>query len=255
MRPVMTLARFALLEARRTGLPWLALACIAIGLGVAGFLSRLAITESLATQAVVVAALFRLCAVFLVAVLVVTSVVREYADKGLEMALSLPISRTAFYLGRLIGFAASGTLLAACFALVMLLWASPAAVFAWFASLALETALVACASLFFVMALAQVVPALAATAAFYLLARAISALRAIASGPLTDGGGLAQRVGQWGLDAIAFALPPLEHATQSGWLVYGPPTATEFAQLAGALVVYGALLTAAGLFDFHRRDL
>lgn len=251
----MTLARVALLEARRSGLPWLTLASIALGIGVAGFLSRLALTESLETQAVVVAALYRLCAVFLIAILVVTSVVRDHADKGLELALSLPMSRTVYYLGRLAGFAATGVLLAAGFALAILPWANPAAAFVWFVSLAMETALVACASLFFVMALAQIVPALAATAAFYVIARAISALQAIAAGPLTGGGGLAQRTAQWGLDAIALALPPLDRATQTGWLVYGLPTAFEFAQLAGSLLVYGALLIAAGLFDFHRRDL
>jgi hypothetical protein len=180
--------------------------------------------------------------------------VRDYADKGLELALSLPLSRSVYYLGRLAGFAATGVLLAAAFALTTLLWASPAAAVVWFTSLALETALVACASLFFVVTLAQVVPALAATAAFYLIARVISALQAIASGPLT-GGGVVQSIAQWGLDAIALALPPLDRATQTGWLVYGLPTPSEFAQLAGSLLVYGALLTAAGLFDFHRRDL
>lgn len=255
MRVVLTLARFALLEARRTGLPWLVLASIAIGLAIAGFLARIALTESHGTQTVVVSALFRLCAVFLVAVMVVTSVVREHADKGLEMALSKPVSRTLYYLGRLAGFAAVGALVAACFGLAVLLWASPLAALAWCASLAMESALVACASLFFVMALTQVVPALAATAAFYLLARSISALQAIASGPLTLDGGLAQRGAQWSLDALALALPPLDRATQTGWLVYGSPSAIDFAQLATTLVVYAALLTAAGLFDFHRRDL
>ena len=255
MRTVMTLARFALLEARRSGLPWLTLASIVVGMGLAGFLSRLALTESLETQAVVVAALFRLCAVFLAANLVVTSMVREHADKGLELALSLPMSRTVFNLGRLAGFAATGMLIAASFALAMLAWASPAAIFVWFVSLALETAVVACASMFFVMTLAQIIPALAATAAFYLIARTISALQAIASGPLTGSAGLAQRFAQWGLDAVALALPPLDRATQTGWLVYGLPTTAEFAQFAGSLLVYGALLIAAGLFDFHRRDL
>lgn len=255
MRAVLTLARFALLEARRTGLPWLVLAGIASGLAMAGFLSRIALTESHETQTIVVAGLFRLCAVFLVAILVATSVVREHADKGLELALSMPMSRTEYYLGRLAGYAAAGALVAASFSLAMLLWAGPSAVLAWFASLALETALVACASLFFVMAFTQVVPALASTAAFYLLARSISALQAIASGPLTDSADRAQRAAQWGVDAVALALPPLDRATQTGWLVYGSPSAGEFAQLAATLLAYAALLTAAGLYDFHRRDL
>src|SRR5258706_302261 len=49
--PAATLARFVLLEARRSGLPWLALACIALSVGLAAFLSQVALTESRALQA------------------------------------------------------------------------------------------------------------------------------------------------------------------------------------------------------------
>jgi ABC-type transport system involved in multi-copper enzyme maturation permease subunit len=206
-------------------------------------------------QAAVVAAWFRVCTSFLVAILVITSVVREFADKGLELVLSLPLSRAAWYAGKLAGCAMAGVLLAAGFAVLMLVWAPPAAVLAWFISLALEAALVASASLFFVITLAQVVPALAATAAFYLLSRATAAAQAIAAGPLGDPQDLVQRTSNWILEAIALMLPPLEAATQTGWLLYSPPAPLELARISAALVAYGALLAAAGLFDFHRRNL
>ena len=48
---------------------------------------------------------------------VVTSVVREGADKGFELVLSLPVSRTEFYLGRLLGHATAGAAIATAFAL------------------------------------------------------------------------------------------------------------------------------------------
>ena len=51
--PAATLARFVLLEARRSGLPWLALACIVVVAGLAGFLAQVALTESRALQAAV----------------------------------------------------------------------------------------------------------------------------------------------------------------------------------------------------------
>lgn len=255
MRSAMILARGVLLEARRTGLPWLALGCVALGIGMAGFLSQLSLTEGGMVQASVLAALFRVCTVFLVAILVVTSVVREFADKSLELVLSLPLSRTSWYLGKLAGYAAAGVALSAGFALLMLLWSPPAAALAWFVSLALEAALVACASLFFVITLAQVVPALAATAAFYLLARGTAAMQAIGAGPLADAESPLQRVSQWVLDAIALLLPPLEAATRTAWLLYAPPGPLELARICGALALYGAVLTAAGLFDFHRRNL
>src|SRR5260221_7075310 len=136
-------------------------------------------------QAAVVAALLRVCAVFLVAGQVVASVRREIGDYRYERRLSLPLSRAAQYLDRLAGFVVLGALLALMFAAPALLWASPLAVACWAVSLACELALVAAAALFFAIALAQLVPALAATSFFYLLACSGSAIQAFAAGSLS----------------------------------------------------------------------
>src|SRR5919109_4405415 len=184
--PALILGRLVLLEARRGGLAWLAAAALVAGIALSAFLAQLAITESRLLQAAVVAALLRVCAVFLLATQVVASVRREIDDRRLELMLALPLSRAAQYLGRLAGFVLLGMVLAAVFALPLLLWAPPAAVLAWALSLAVELALVAAAALFFAMTLAQLVPALAATAALYLLARSFGAIQAIASGPLAS---------------------------------------------------------------------
>lgn len=252
--PAAILARSILLEARRGGLPWLAAAVIVAGLGLAAFLSQVAVTESLALQAAILAALLRACAVFLVAAQVASSVLREINDKGLELMLSLPLSRSAQYLGRLAGFAACGAALSFAFALVLLPWASPGAVALWGLSLACETALVAAAALFFAMTLAQLVPAIGATLGLYLLARAMAAIQAMASGPLADST-LPSRIARFSVDAIALLLPRLEAVTRTEWLLYGPPSAEAWASAVGGLVLYGLLLVAAGLFDFHRRNL
>ena len=129
--PAAILARSILLEARRGGLPWLAAAAVALGLALAAFVSQVALAESLALQAAVLASLLRACAVFLVAAQVTASTLREIQDKGLELMLSLPLSRTTHYLGRLAGFVACGIALAALFALPLLAWAQPAAVALW----------------------------------------------------------------------------------------------------------------------------
>lgn len=250
----MTLARFVLLEARRTGLPLLALGALASGVGLAGFLSQLALTESASLQTAVLAAFFRLFVVFLTGAFVVTSVVREYSDKGTELILSLPISRTTYYLGKLAGYVASGTVLAAVFSLVMLLWSPSIAVAVWFLSLFLEVFLVAAVSLFFAVTLGQTVSALAAVAGTYFLGRVVAAIQAISAGPLNDDNAL-QRIARWGIDAVALLLPPLDRATQTVWLLYAPPSPGDFFAVAGLLFVYATLVTAAGLFDFHRRNL
>lgn len=254
MRPGLTLARFVMLEARRTGLPLLAFVALGAGVGMAGFLSQLALTESSHLQAGILAAFFRVSVVFLTGTFVVTSMVRESSDKGLELLLSLPISRTTFYLGKLAGYAATGGILAAAFSLVMLVWSPPLSVTTWFVSLLLEVILVASVSLFFVVTLGQIVPALAAAAGTYFLGRVIAAVQAISTSPLNEDSVL-QRMAGWGIDAVALLLPPLDRATQTVWLLYGPPSPGEFLALAGLLFVYGALVTAAGLFDFHRRNL
>jgi hypothetical protein len=252
--PAATLARLVLLEARRGGLPWLALGCIALAVALAVFLSQVAITESLTLQAALVAALLRAGAVFLIAAQVASSTLREINDKALELALSLPISRPAQYLGRLGGFATCAVAVAALFSLPLLLWAPPGSVALWGVSLALECTLVAAASMFFAMALAQLVPAIAAVAGLYLLGRSIAAMQAIAGGPLADAS-LAYDVARWAVDATAFLLPRLDAVTRTEWLLYGAPAWQEYLGALSGLAAYAALVVAAGLFDFHRKNV
>src|SRR5690349_10273881 len=184
--PAAILARLVLLEARRSALPWLAAASIAAALVLAAFLSSVALTEGRELRLAVIAALLRACAVFLVAVHVAASVQREVDDKGLEQMLSLPVPRGLHYLGRLAGFAACGAALAVVFAAPLALWAPAGRLVLWTVSLALECTLVAGAALFFTLGLGQIVGGISATLALYLLGRAMSAVQAIAAGPLAD---------------------------------------------------------------------
>jgi ABC-type transport system involved in multi-copper enzyme maturation permease subunit len=254
VRPVVALARFVMIEAGRSGLPWLVLASVAAALGVAGFLSHVAVTESVALQAALAASVLRACAVFLIAAHVAASTSREANDKVLEFLLALPISRACYYVGRLAGFAACGTAVAAVLALPLVLWSPPATVALWAASLAMETALVAAAAFLFAAVLGQLVPALAATAGLYLLARSIGAMQSLAASPLAGNSALAQAE-RWIVDAVALVLPRLDSATRTEWLLYGPPGPAEFSSVLAGLALYAALLTVVGLFDFHRRSL
>ena len=254
-RTVRTLARFVLLEARRTKLPLVIVCAVVAGVGLAGFLSQLALTESASLQASVVAAFFRVTAVFVTSAFVITSMVRESNEKGTELLLSLPISRSAYYMGKLAGFAGCGGLVAVIFSLVMLAWGTPLGVAAWCISLMLEALLVASVSLFFVVTLGDVVPALAATAGTYVLGRTVAAIQAVSGSPLVDDASSLHMIASWTIDAVALLLPPLDRATQTAWIVYAPPSLGEFADIAAGLCVYCALVVAGGLFDFHRRNL
>ena len=253
-RPALVVAWYVVVEARRSTLPWLAAGCALAALALAGFLSQVAITETAALQASTCAALLRACAVFLVAAHVVASVVREANDKGLELALALPLSRPAWYLGKLAGFACTGALIAGLFALPLLIWARPADLAAWTAALAAESAVVAAAALFFASALGQTVAAMAAAIGLYVLARAIGTMQAIAGSPLA-GDDVAAQTGRWMVDAIALLLPRLDGVARGDWLLYGAPPAAELAATLSGLGIYLFVLAAAGLFDFSRRNL
>jgi ABC-type Na+ efflux pump permease subunit len=251
--PAALLARSILLEARRGGLPWLAAAAIVAAGALALFLSHVALTEGAALQAALLAAVLRACAVFLIAAQVASSTVREINDKGLELMLSLPVSRSTHYLGRLAGFAGCGLVISVGFAAALLPFAPAGAAVLWGLSLALELALVAAATLFFAMTLANVVAAIAATAGLYLLARAMPAIQSMAAKPLAEeswAGWLARHA----VDAIALVLPRLDAATRTDWLLYELPAAGSYARALAALALYTVLLAAAGLVDFHRRS-
>lgn len=254
MRPELLLARSCVIEARRSALPWLALGLLGAALGLAAFLSQVAVTESRELQAALAAALLRAGAAFLLAAHVAASIVREANDKVLELALALPLSRARYYAGKLCGFGAIGFALAGAISVPMLLWASPGSVTLWGASLGLELLLVAAAGLFFSVTLAGVVPAIVSTVGLYLLARAMAGIQLLAHGPLIEES-WTQVAARGVVDALALLLPRLDAVTRSDWLLYGAPGAAEFGAAVGILLVYTALLCAAGLFDFHRRNL
>jgi ABC-type transport system involved in multi-copper enzyme maturation permease subunit len=248
-----TLARTVVLEARRGGLPWVALGALAATLALAAFLSQVAITEGRELQVSVTAALLRASAIFLLAAHVAASTLREADDKVLELLLALPIPRPALYLGRLAGLAACGVAIAVLFALPLLAWAPAGAVGAWALSLAAELAFIAAAALFFSRSLSTLVAAMSATAALYLLGRSMAAIQALAATPLGEPtfGALAARMA---VDSVALLLPNLDGVTRTEWLLYGLPAPAGYLAALASLAIYAGVLVAAGLFDFQRRN-
>ena len=251
---ILTLSRYVLVEARRSALPWLACAAALGALALSAFLAQVAIVESAALQTTACAAMLRLCAVFLVATHVVASVVREANDKGVELLLALPISRSAWYLGKLCGFTATAIAVATLAALPLAFLAPPAPLLAWWLGLCAESALVAAMALFFAAALGQTASAIAGCAGLYLLGRALGAMQAIAAGPLADEDG-PQHALRALLDAFALLLPRLDSVARGDWLLYGAPGIGELLRPLAGVALYFLLLAAAGLFDASRRNL
>jgi ABC-type transport system involved in multi-copper enzyme maturation permease subunit len=254
-RQVRAIAGLTVLEALRGRLLWLVALILLAGFGFAELLGSIAITETRQVQASLLAAVLRIAAVMVTSLFVITSVVREFNDKVVELYLSLPLPRAAYYLGKLAGFAAFAACAAALFGALLLVYASPGQVLLWSVSLLAELLLVVTASLLALFTFSQVTVALSVVLAFYVLSRGIGAIQLMSQGPLVDPEAVSSEVVEWLVDGIAFLLPDLYRFTPSEWLVYATGDWAALAPLLAQTAVYVTLLAGAGLFDLYRKNL
>ncbi len=252
---IVTIARYTLLEALRTRLPWLFAIVLALILGAAYFIQQLAITESARLQIGFSAAATRFAAVFMLSLHVLTSMVREFNDKGLELTLSFDLRRSHYILGRLCGFTLIALLLALIATLPQLLLAPPQAALQWGLSLALELAIMTALSVFCIVTFTQLMPAASFVCGFYLLGRALTAIRLMSDTPMVGGDTLSHRVISVLVELLAMVLPALDRFAQSAWLVDATATWPALGANAVQASIYIALLGAAAMFDFYRRNL
>lgn len=254
LKQLNTIAFYTLLEALRNRLMWL-LGFIALcGIGLSSFLHQLAITESRQIQIALLAAFLRYSAVFLLASFVITSMVRELNDKGLELVLALQLPRAGYALGKLCGFAALALLPALLFGAITLFFAPWQQSFLWTMSLAFELWIVAAFSLLCVFSFNQIMSALGAVLAFYALTRSISALQLISVGPLSAQLPSQQALGAL-IDGLATLLPNLDQFTRTDWLVYHTGNTAALWPILMQTAIYLLLLGSAAVFDLYRKNL
>jgi len=249
---VAALARATLLEAVRNRLLWLTVILVAAAFGLTQFLNQVAITETREIQAALLAAPLRVAAVFILAVFVITSMVRELGDKVTELLLSLPVPRSHYFFGKFAGFAFVAVVLALLCALPLAQFAKPSGLALWTASLVCELLIVAAMSLFCVLSLAQVLPAFAAVGGFYLLSRSMTAMQIIAGASLYDPT-LTDRVVGTIVGLIGLLLPSLDGMTQTTWLL-GGTFGSVLVSVFGQTAIYLVLICSAALFDLYRKN-
>lgn len=253
---IVTIARFTLLEATRIRLWWLFALILAIACGAAWFVQQVAITESARIQTTFLAATVRLAAVFVLSLHVLTSIVREFNDKGLELMLSFDLRRGDYVLGRLLGFFLVALLIALLATLPQFVLAPLPTALQWGFSLACELTIMAALSLFCIMAFTQLMPAASFVLGFYLLARTLTAIRLIGAAPSISDDALSHHTMSWLVEGLARVLPAFDRYTQSAWLIDNNAASWSVsALLAAQAALYIILLGAATMFDFHRRNL
>ena len=253
-RQIATIARYTLLEALRTRLPGLVLAAIALLTAASFFVHEIAITESARLQTGFYAAGMRFGAVFMAGLYVLASMTREFNDKGLDIALALDLPRSHYILGKLAGFLAIAMLIAAAVSVPLAFFAATQAVLQWAISLACELAIVVALGLFCVVTFSQLMPAASFVLAFYLLARSLTAIRLMSAQPLTGADALSHQFIGWLVEALALVMPALDAWTRTAWLVNQSAVWSDIGIQAFQSALYIALLTAAAMFDFYRKN-
>lgn len=252
---ITTIGKYTALEALRTRVPATALLTLVLLVCASLFVRELAVTEASRFQTAFYAAAARLCAVFLIGVYVLASMTREFNDKGLEVVLALDVPRAHYICGKLAGFIVAAMLIAAIVALPLWVLAPPAAASIWTASLVMELALVAALSLFCVATFSQLLPAAGFVAAFYLLARSMTSMRLMSAHPVSGQDAPSQQIMAALVEGLGYLLPALDRWTATVWLVDAAPEPAVLLGIVMQGAIYLALLTAAALFDFHRRGL
>ncbi len=252
---ILTIGKYTALEAVRTRVPAMALLMLLVLLGTSLFIRELAVTESARFQIGFYATAARLCAVFIAGMYVLASIAREFNDKGLDVVLALDVPRSHYIWGKLTGFMLTALMIAAILALPLWALAPAAAAWFWTVSLAVELALIVALSLFCIVTFNQLLPAAAFVAAFYLLARSLTAMRLMSSHPVAGQDTLSHQVTSGLVEALGYLMPALDGWTETAWLVDATPGLAALLPIIAQGALYIALLAAATLFDFHRRSL
>jgi ABC-type transport system involved in multi-copper enzyme maturation permease subunit len=251
---IATIARYTVLEAHRTRLPLLGAVVIAILLAASFFVREIAVTESARFQIGFYAATARFAVVFIAALFAIASIAREFQDKGLDVALALDLPRSHYIVGKMAGFLAIAAILACAAGLPLTALAPFDAVAAWSLSLACELAIVLALSLFCAVTFNQLMPAASIVIAFYVFARALTAVRLISANPIADAGALSHRVMAWLIESLAFVLPALDRWAQTEMLLGRPLSWPAVLEVAAHTALFVVILTAAAVFDMHRRN-
>lgn len=254
LKQMSSIALYTLLEALRNRLSWLVLIVALLGIGLSGFLNEMALTESQHVQVALLAAFLRFSAAFLLATFVVTSMVREFNDKGLELLLSLALPRAAYLMGKLAGFACLAVLPAILFGALTLFFSSPEQSLLWTISLICELWIVAAFAMLCVLSFNQIMAALSATMGFYLLARSVTALQLIANDAQIDSSHSQQFMAMV-MKAISVVIPHLDQFTKTEWLVYQTGQLSDLRSIVLQSSICLCLLLGAALFDLYRKNI
>jgi len=251
---IFTISKFTIIESVRNRLLWLSLLVVAISFGLVEFIGELAITEHRVTQVAVLAAFLRLSAVVIVTMFVVSSSVRELQDKTLEMILAMPLHRSSYYAGKLIGFLQVSMIIALVFSALLLLYASSDQVLIWGLSLFFELIIVVALGLVMLFTFNQIPAAITGVLVVYAAARSVTSIYLMSKYPIISHNTISQKFMDGFIEILTWLLPDLHRFTQTEWLAHNTGSFQLLVPVMTQSMIYLVLLSAVALFDFYRKN-
>jgi len=251
---ISTISQFVVLESVRSRFFLLILFVVFASLIIGLFAQSVSVTEGDLTLTSLVATLLRFATILSLSLLVVTTISREFQSQSLDIVLASDITRTEFYLGKLLGFSIDAFFIIIILSLCLLFIASPSQVMLWSTSLFFESLIIISFALFCSVSIEQQPISIFVILAFYLLARSISAIKLIAETPMLRDDSFYQSVMPQIISSISMLLPDLSRFTQTNWLVYETGMTNDISELFLQTVIYVSLLAFAGLIDFYRKN-
>ncbi|MEL0083300.1 MAG: hypothetical protein VW985_09720 [Gammaproteobacteria bacterium] len=250
VRPSITIAAHLLPDAVFSTVSRVFLLLIVVAVVFAGFMAQLAIIEQEAFRLTLIATLVRLSAVVVVIVQVCASFYDDAGNGQLEQTLSLNLTRGQYLTGRALGGAGYALFLSLLAMIAVGGWSPWPQTAFWALGLYCELLVMALFALFVMVTLSNLAVALLVAAAFYLLSRFIEGFVLMASVASSSAAGINEI-----LLGLSWLVPNFSRYNLSSWLVYGDVSLTQLGPVVGESLLVAALLLAAALVDFHRREL
>jgi len=255
IRQTAIVARYTLFEGVHTHLLWtvagsLLLLCVA-----SLVIEQLAITESSRVRLTFLGASCRLAVTAILCQHVLASVVREINDQAVQLVLALPLRRSAFYAGKLLGYCSLAFLVVLMAGTMLAPFSQWRLLIPWLVMLYAEAALMTGISLFCAMGTRQVLFGSLLAAAFYAISRSIAPIEHLAVARLTvQPEGVFANVSYAAVQLLSFALPDLSRFARTDWLVDRAATLAALVATTLQTAIYLLLASSAGIHDLNRRN-
>jgi ABC-type Na+ efflux pump permease subunit len=252
---LLTIAKYSIWEAARDKFLLFILMGVITFFCISLFIGELAIIEGAQMQSALLASTLRLFSIFTMGLFVITSMIREFNDKGFELILSHPVPRSSYYFGKFTGFSVVALLIALMSVCCLSLYVPLNLALFWSFSLFCELLIIIALSLLALFSFNSITISFSVVMAFYVLSRSIEAIQLISDSPILASSSMSHQFMNALLDIIAYVIPDLHKFTQTNWLVYPADVNTELFTVIGQTLIYIVLLSCVALFDLYKKEL